>query len=129
MFGRSSDFSVGSVRGFRTILPHDVNSFFCGLCSFQWMNTSCFFFFSLAHYFQYHITHGDSTCCFISWGQVSKPAVSFQKSPFAPLLIDGNWQLHLFPDESLILHNQESAKKMPDGFGLFTMSALKNKRE
>lgn len=61
--------------------------------------------------------------------KLSVPAASFQKSPFAPLLIDGNWQLHLFPDESLILHSQESAKKMLDCFGLFMMSALKSKGE
>lgn len=57
------------------------------------------------------------------------PAASFQKSPFAPLLTDGNRQLHLFPDESLILPSQESAKKMRDCFGLFTASALKNRRK
>jgi len=119
---------VGSVTGFCTILPHGISSLLLWPVYFS-VDEDKLVFLYLGRYFQYHITRDDSTCCGVSWSQVSTPAASYQKSPFAALLIDGKWQLHVFPDESSILYSPESAKKMLDCFGLFTMSALKNKRK
>lgn len=119
--------AAGSVAGFCTALPRDVNS----LCLWpeHFSGDEHELFLSLGRYFQYGVTHDDLTCRSISRGQVSTPAASFQKSPFPPLLIDWNWQLHLLPDESLIVHGQASAKKMLNCFSLFMMSTLETKRK
>lgn len=110
--GGRSYFSVGSITGFCTVLLVMLTLCFCGLLWLLWHSVNKYkLFFPLSRYIQYCVLHSDWTCSSVSWGQVPVPAASFQKSSFALLLIDGNWQLHLFPDQSLILHSQESAKK------------------
>lgn len=81
--------AAGSVAGFCTVLPRDVDS----LCLWpeHFSVAEHELFLSLGRYFQYGvITHDDSTCRSISRGQVSTPAASFQKAPFPPSLIDWN---------------------------------------
>lgn len=108
---------------------HFVLSFLMMLTLFLWpalfrvdhWKLLCFFFFPVGRH-QYQVRHTTSTCCSISWGLLSKPTTSFQKSIFAPLVGTGRCVF------SLVGRWFYRARCLPKrsrvGFVLFIVSAL-----